>query len=51
MKYKKLSLLPPTNHQIYQRIEDDGKVYITCNEHNQDFKDWVAAGNTPEEAG
>jgi hypothetical protein len=51
MKYKKLPLLPPKNNQIYQRIEDDGKVYVTCNGNNQDFKDWVAAGNTPEEAG
>ena len=50
MKYKKLPLLPPTNHQIYQRIEDDGKVYITCDGNNPDFKDWVAVGNTPEEA-
>ena len=51
MKYKKLPLLPPTNHQIYQRIEDDGKVYITCNGKDPDFLEWVAAGNTPEEAG
>ena len=50
MKYKKLPLLPPSNNQIYARVEDDGKVYVTCNGNNPDFKKWVAAGNTPEEA-
>ena len=34
--------------KIYQRIEDDGKCYITCTENNPDFKEWVEAGNTPE---
>ena len=31
-------------------IEEDGKVYITCNEDNPDYLDWVAEGNTAEEA-
>ena len=50
MKYKKLPLLSPSNNQIYARVEDDGKVYVTCNGNNPDFKEWVAAGNTPEAA-
>ena len=36
IKYKKLPNLSSNNKQIYQRIEKDGKVYITCNEDNQD---------------
>ena len=51
MKYKKL---PPSAKegapQIYARVEDDGKIYVTCNGDNQDLKDWVAEGNTIEEA-
>ena len=50
IKYKKLPNLSSNNKQIYQRIEKDGKVYITCNEDNQDYLDWVAEGNTAEEA-
>ncbi len=50
MKYKKLPLLPPSNNQIYARIEDDGKIRITCTDKNPDFLEWVAAGNTPEPA-
>ena len=49
MKYKKLPKLNP-NVQIYARIEDDGKSYINCTDQDPDFKEWVAAGNTPEEA-
>ena len=50
MKYKKLANTPPVSEQIYARVEDDGKIYVTCNGDNPDFKDWLAAGNTPEEA-
>ena len=49
MKYKLLY----TNYlgdKIYSKIENDDKSYSSCSEHNQDFKDWVAAGNTPEAA-
>ena len=49
MKYKLLY----TNYlgdKIYSKIEDDNKSYLSCSEHNQDFKDWVALGNTPEAA-
>ena len=27
---------------IYARIEDDGKCYVTCSEDNPEFKDWLA---------
>lgn len=50
IRYKKLPNLSSNNKQIYQRIEEDGKVYITCNEDNPDYLDWVAEGNTAEEA-
>ena len=49
MKYKKLPKYNP-DLQIYARIEDDGKSYIICTAQNPDFKEWVEAGNTPEEA-
>ena len=51
MKYKKLALTGMYGEEhIYARIEDDGKTYVTCNGDNQDLKDWVAEGNTVEEA-
>ncbi len=51
MKYKKLALSAIEGApQIYARIEDDGKTYVTCNGDNQDLKDWIADGNTVEEA-
>ncbi len=51
MKYKKLALTGMYGEeQIYARIEDDGKTYVTCNGDNQDLKAWVAKGNTIEEA-
>ena len=48
MKYKLLY----TEHgtKIYAKIEDDGKSYLSCSENNEDFKEWVAAGNTPDPA-
>jgi len=46
MIYKKLPLVGD-QQQIYVRIEDDGKCYITCTEENPDFKAWLAEGNTP----
>jgi hypothetical protein len=36
--------------KIYARIDDDNKCRLTCSEENEDFKKWVAAGNTPEPA-
>ena len=51
MKYKKLARSPiEGSAQIYARVEDDGKIKVTCNDDNQDLKDWVAKGNTIEEA-
>ena len=51
MKYMKLALRGVDGEQqIYARIEDDGKIYLTCNGDDQDLKDWVAEGNTIEEA-
>jgi hypothetical protein len=50
MKYKLLRTYEPTNKKIYAKIEDDGKSYSSCTEDNQDFVDWVAAGNTPDDA-
>lgn len=47
MKYK-LLYTNEAGEKIYSKVEDNGKIYITCSEHNEDFKDWVAAGNTPE---
>ena len=45
MIYKKLPLIG--ERQIYARIEDDGKCYLTCTEDHPEFKEWVEAGNTP----
>jgi len=50
MKYKLLRTDKVTNKKIYEKIEDDGKSYLSCNEDNPDFKEWVAEGNTPDDA-
>ena len=50
MKYKLLRTDDLTNKKIYEKIEDDGKSYSSCTEDNQDFVDWVAEGNTPDDA-
>ena len=50
MKYKLLRTDDLTNKKIYEKIEDDGKSYSSCSEDNLDFKEWVAEGNTPEDA-
>tara|TARA_Y100000401_G_C8305347_1_gene216575 strand:+ start:1147 stop:1311 length:165 start_codon:yes stop_codon:yes gene_type:complete len=53
MKYKEF-IIPDTikseSKKIYLKIEDDGSQYISCSEDNEDFKAWVAEGNTPEAA-
>ena len=38
---------PETGEKIYEAIYDDGKSYSSCSENNEEFKKWVAAGNTP----
>ena len=53
MKYKEF-IIPDTikseSKKIYLKIEDDGSQYISCNEDDEDFKAWVAEGNTPDPA-
>ena len=48
MKYKLLRTDDLPGKKIYEKIEDDNKSYLSCSEDNQDFKNWVADGNTPE---
>ena len=36
-----------TSIKIYEAIAEDGKSYKSCSEENKEFKEWVAAGNTP----
>ena len=51
MKYKKLALRGVDGEQqVYARIEDDGKTYVTCIADDPDLKEWIAQGNTVEEA-
>ena len=49
MKYKKKPI-GESGQQNYDRIDDDGKIRIQCTGENPEFKEWVAAGNTPEAA-
>ena len=50
MKYKEYKNPVVSDEKIYLRIEDDGSQSISCNENNEDFKAWVAEGNTVEAA-
>jgi len=50
MKYKEYKNPIISDEKIYLRIEDNGSQFISCNENNEDFKVWVAEGNTPEAA-
>ena len=50
LRYELIYTNPETNKKIYAKIEDDGKSYLSCSEDNENFKEWVAEGNTPEEA-
>ena len=47
MNYKLLRTDDFTGKKIYEKIDDDGKSYLSCSEDNEEFKEWVAAGNTP----
>ena len=35
---------------IYERVDDDGLVRLTCTAENPDFQAWLAEGNTPQPA-
>ena len=39
-----------TSRQIYGRVDDDGKIRLTCNANYPPFKEWLAEGNEPEPA-
>jgi len=34
------------NKKIYAKISSDGNSYSSCSEDNEEFKEWIAAGNT-----
>jgi len=36
--------------QIYARVDDDNKIRVTCVEEHPELQEWIADGNTPEEA-
>ena len=36
--------------QIYARVDDDNKIRVTCIEEHPELQEWIAEGNTPEEA-
>ena len=38
---------PDTSEKVYEAIAEDGKSYRSCSENDEEFKEWVAAGNTP----
>tara|TARA_S200000501_G_scaffold358153_1_gene382614 strand:+ start:1140 stop:1295 length:156 start_codon:yes stop_codon:yes gene_type:complete len=50
MKFKKRAKEDSGDTQWYFKIEDDGTSRIQCTEKYPEFIEWVAAGNTPEEA-
>jgi len=53
MMYKqlpKVDLGDPDEQPIYARVDDDGKIRVTCTAKNPDFLEWLAQGNTPEPA-
>lgn len=53
MIYKVLPKVDPSNPNekpIYARVDDDGKIRVTCTEEYPEFKEWLAQGNEPEPA-
>jgi len=49
MKYIILEINEYGN-KIYGRIDDDGIMRTTCTENHQPLLEWIAEGNTPEDA-
>jgi len=33
---------------VVSRIEDNGETHSSCSIHDNDFKEWLSAGNTPD---
>lgn len=50
MKFKKRSKDESETTQWYFKIEDNGISIAQCTEEAPEFKQWIAEGNTPEEA-
>jgi hypothetical protein len=46
----KILTINESGKTIYARIDDDGLCRLTCTEDYPEFKAWIEAGNTPEEA-
>ena len=49
MKWIKV-VINEEGNQIYGRIDDDGLMKVTCVEAHPELQEWLAEGNTPEEA-
>ena len=49
-EYKTSDAIKTESTKIYLKIEDDGSQSISCSEDDEDFKAWVAEGNTAEAA-
>jgi|DEB0MinimDraft_10_1074344.scaffolds.fasta_scaffold00968_4 hypothetical protein len=50
MRYIKIAKVDVDDIQMYQQIDDNGNKNIQCTEEYEQFKEWLAEGNTPEEA-
>jgi|TARA_X000001388_G_scaffold39332_1_gene27757 hypothetical protein len=50
MIYKKIAKENEEDIQWYFQIEDDGLMKIQCTDQYPPFIEWIAKGNTPEEA-
>jgi len=48
MRWIKLTI--EDGNKIYGRIDDDGLMRVTCVEAHPELQEWIAEGNTPEEA-
>ena len=50
MIYKKIAKEDAEDTQMYFQIEDDGSKKIQCTDLYPSFIEWIAEGNTPQEA-